>query len=134
MTDPHLDEALSAFLDDELAPAARREAESHLERCPHCRAELGEVADVRAAVRSLPVHTGPSPRWPELLAPVGRRRPVLWGAAAAAAAVVALLLPQDPQVSPALPAFLDSHAARASVTGDPLTQLAPIAVPTGLGP
>jgi anti-sigma factor RsiW len=130
MTEPHLDEALSAFLDDELAPAARREAEIHLERCADCRAELADVAAVRAAVRSLPVHTLPGR--PGLLAPPGRRRPVLWGAAAAAAALVALLLPQEPQVAPALPAFLDSHATRASVTGDPFTQLAPIAVPTGL--
>jgi anti-sigma factor RsiW len=134
MRDAHLDEALSAFLDDELAPAARREAESHLERCAACRAELSDVAAVRAAVRGLPVHAFPSQRWPELLAPAGRRRPLLWGAAAAAAALVAMLLPQETQVAPALPSFLDSHATRASVTGDPLTQLAPIAVPAGLEP
>lgn len=132
MTERHLDEALSAFLDDELAPAARREAEIHLERCADCQAELADVAAVRAAVRSMPVHTWPSPGRPQLLAPPGRRRPVLWGVAAAAAALVALLLPQEPQVAPALPAFLDSHATRASVTGDPFTQLAPIAVPAGL--
>jgi hypothetical protein len=36
-------------------------------------------------------------------------------------------------VTPVLPALLESHAARASVTGDPLSQLAPIAVPVGFG-
>jgi anti-sigma factor RsiW len=132
MRDAHLDEALSAFLDDELAPAARREAEGHLERCAECRTELAEVAAVRSAVRSLPVHALPSHRWPELAETPGRRRPLLWGAAAAAAALVAMLLPQETQVAPALPSFVDSHATRASVTGDPLTQLAPIAVPAGL--
>ena len=129
MSDAHLDEALSAILDDELAPAARREAESHLEQCAHCRDELADLAAVRSAVRGLPVHAFPSHRWPELLTPAVTRRPLLWAAAAAAAALVAMLLPQEPQVAPALPSFLDSHATRASVTGDPFTQLAPIAVP-----
>jgi anti-sigma factor RsiW len=129
----HLGEALSAYLDDELAPAARRETQLHLDRCLHCRVELEDVADARAAVRSLPIHPWPVLPWPELLSPAwaGGRRRWLWGTAAAAAAVVATLLPQQPQVAPALPAFLDSHATRASVTGDPFSQLAPIAVPAG---
>ena len=59
--DPHLGEALSAFLDDELAPAARREAELHLEGCPDCGLELSEAAEGRAAVRALPVHRLPFP-------------------------------------------------------------------------
>ena len=50
------------------------------------------------------------------------------------AAIVAFLLPRDPEVAPSLPSLADSHAATASVTGDPLTQLAPIAVPVRFGP
>jgi hypothetical protein len=55
-------------------------------------------------------------------------------AAAAVAAAIALVLPQEPEVAPSLPSLADSHAARASITGDPLTQLAPIAVPVRFGP
>jgi hypothetical protein len=53
---------------------------------------------------------------------------------AAAAATVALLLPRDPSVAPSLPSLADTHAARASITEDPLSQLAPIAVPVRFGP
>jgi hypothetical protein len=53
---------------------------------------------------------------------------------AAVAAAVALVLPREPEVAPSLPSLADSHAARASITGDPLTQLAPIAVPVRFGP
>jgi hypothetical protein len=69
MTDPHLDDALSAFLDDELAPAANCEVDEHLRRCPACRAELAGLAAVRAAVRDLPIHGERSWRWPSLLSP-----------------------------------------------------------------
>jgi hypothetical protein len=65
---------------------------------------------------------------------VGRRQRAVWAAVAAVAAAVALVLPREPQVAPSLPSLADSHAARASVTGDPLTQLAPIAVPVRFGP
>lgn len=129
----HLDDALSAYLDDELAPAARREAEAHLAACAACRLELDEVSAVRTAVRALPVHSCPPGLWDEVIEQVVPRpgRRAVWAAVAAAAAVIALLLPREPGVAPALPALVDSHAARASVTGDPLTQLAPIAVPVG---
>ena len=136
----HLGDALSAFLDNELAPAALREAEAHLAACPACQAELGDIAGARAAVRALPVHSFPPGRWEELIgyppaAVTGRpARRARWAAAAAAAAAVALWLPREPQVAPALPALANSHAVRASVTGDPLTQLAPIAVPVSFGP
>lgn len=138
MTGPHLEEALSAWLDDELAPAARREAARHLEGCPACRSELDLVARARAAVRALPVRL-PPPGFLEDLAPPGvlvlrPRRRAVWALAAAAASVAALFLPREPSVAPALPALLESHAARASVTGDPLSQLAPIAVPVRFGP
>ena len=134
--DGHLEEALSAYLDDELSPAARGDADAHLRICADCRDELETIGAVRAAVRGLPIHLRP-PRFGDDLAsyrsPAGRR-PGLWAAAAVAAAVLAFLLPRDPGVAPALPSLAHSHAARASVTGDPLTQLAPIAVPVRFGP
>ena len=142
----HLDDTLSAFLDDELAPAARHEAEAHLAGCTECRAELEEVAGARRAIRVLPVHSTPRPLvggdpfegspWAPSAArgPAGRRRRAVWAVVAGVAAVVAFLLPRDPEVAPSLPSLADSHAATASVTGDPLTQLAPIAVPVRFGP
>jgi len=152
----HLGDTLSAFLDDELAPAARREAEGHLAACAQCRAELEEVAAARRAIRIMPVHAarrpfvdaGPpgatvgsswadtsGPSWPPASrSAASRRRRTVWALAAAAAAAIALLLPRDPNVAPSLPSLADTHAARASITGDPLTQLAPIAVPVRFGP
>jgi anti-sigma factor RsiW len=141
----HLDDTLSAYLDDELAPAARREVEAHLAACPACRAELEEVAAARRAIRIMPVHATPRPLVgapspgarlsPEVVPrPARSRRRALWAVAAAVAAAVALVLPRDPEVAPSLPSLADSHAARASITGDPLTQLAPIAVPVRFGP
>ena len=132
----HLDDALSAFLDDELAPAARHEAEAHLATCADCRAELEEVAAARRAIRIMPVHAARRPLvgddpFGADAGPIGairpapsRRRRAVWALAAAVAAAIALLLPRDPEVAPSLPSLADTHAARASITGDPLTQLA----------
>ncbi len=132
---PHLEDALSAYLDDELAPAARREADAHLAGCAECREELDGVAAARQAIRILPVHATPRPLLdrPPVPALAARRRAV-WALAAAVAAAIALVLPFEPEVAPSLPSLADSHAARASITGDPLTQLAPIAVPVRFGP
>lgn len=131
---PHLEDTLSAYLDDELAPAARREAEGHLAGCAECREELDEVSAARKAIRIMPVHAAPRPildlAVPAL--PSGRR--AAWALVAAVAAAVALVLPREPEVAPSLPSLAGSHAARASITGDPLTQLAPIAVPVRFGP
>ncbi|MGH9034747.1 MAG: anti-sigma factor family protein [Acidimicrobiia bacterium] len=139
MTGPHLEEAISAWLDDELAPAARREAALHLERCPDCRQELDLVARARAAVRALPVRTPPPGFLEDLVPPAirslyPRRRGAAWAMAAAAASVAALFLPREASVTPVLPALVESHATRASLTADPLSQLAPIAVPVSFGP
>jgi anti-sigma factor RsiW len=141
----HFDDALSAYLDDELAPAARREVETHLGACGDCRAELEEVAAARRAIRILPVHAAPRPlldtgsfgetlRLPGVVRPIAPRRRAAWALAAAVAAAVALVLPREPEVAPSLPSLADSHAARASITGDPLSHLAPIAVPVRFGP
>jgi anti-sigma factor RsiW len=132
---PHLEDTLSAYLDDELAPAARREAEAHLAGCAECREELDEVAAARQAIRILPVHSARRPLLGPVPAPAAAsRRRAAWALAAAAAAALALVLPREPEVAPSLPSLADAHAARASITGDPLTQLAPIAVPVRFGP
>ena len=138
----HLDDVLSAYLDDELGPAALREAETHLAGCAACRDELDDVAAARRAIRILPVHaasrpltgTGPSGRPGAVGGASASRRRAVWALAAAVAAAIAVVLPQEPEVAPSLPSLADSHAARASVSGDPLTHLAPIAVPARFGP
>lgn len=132
---PHLDDALSAYLDDELAPAARREAEAHLAGCAECREELDEVAAARQAIRVMPVHAAPRPILGVGPVPASAsRRRAVWALVAAAAAAVAFVTPREPEIAPSLPSLAGSHAARASITGDPLTQLAPIAVPVRFGP
>jgi anti-sigma factor RsiW len=132
---PHLDDALSAYLDDELAPAARREAEAHLAGCAECREELDEIAAARQAIRIMPVHAARRPLLDRAPLPaLASRRRAAWALAAAVAAAIALVLPREPEVAPSLPSLADSHAARASITGDLLTQLAPIAVPVRFGP
>ena len=132
----HLYDTLSAYLDDELAPAARSEAEAHLAACADCRAELDDVAAARHAIRILPVHATRRPfvdlDW---AARAGSpRRRAGWALVAAVAAAIAVVLPREPEVAPSLPSLAGSHAARASITGDPLSQLAPIAVPVRFGP
>lgn len=130
----HPDDALSAYLDDELAPAARRDVEAHLAGCADCRGELGEVAAARQAIRVLPVHGAPRPLLQSASRSSARRGRAAWALVAAVAAAVAMFLPQEPDVAPSLPSLADSHAARASITGDPLSLLAPIAVPVRFGP
>lgn len=123
----HLGPSLSAYLDGELAPAARRDAEAHLACCDECGAELEEVRYARSALRDLPVRAEPVALGPPAARPIGTRR-MVWAGVAAAAALVAFLLPTEPEVAPDVPELVDTHATRASLSGDPLTLLAPVAV------
>lgn len=50
----HVLDELHALLDGELAPARRREVEGHVDACQSCRAELSQLREVSAMVRSLP--------------------------------------------------------------------------------
>ena len=42
----HIDEQLSAYLDDELSPEERLQVESHLKECGDCRAEFGRLQEI----------------------------------------------------------------------------------------
>lgn len=94
---PHLDEGLlTALLDNELDPDARRAAESHLAACTECRQLLEEVralatdADGLVGVLELPPRETPASRKP----PVRRPGPVArmqWRAAAWAASLALAL-------------------------------------------
>lgn len=45
---------LDDYLDGELAPAARKRVEAHLEACEECTAELASLTELTAAARGLP--------------------------------------------------------------------------------
>jgi len=73
---PEYSEQLSAYLDGELAPAARAALEAHLEGCAGCRAVLD---DLRAIVAAAPAYEGTLPDrdlWPAIQAGIDARREV----------------------------------------------------------
>ena len=79
----HVFELLSAHLDGELTAEESALVTSHLDVCAECASELAAVADVREAVRGLPMLDAPIPLLP------AARRPSRWiGAVASAAAAV----------------------------------------------
>lgn len=155
------EEVVSAYLDGEATEAERRELEARVAASGDWREALARTAAARRAVRSAPWPEVPSGFWAAVTEAVeadagsrGRsgsgiagsppavhvRRPVarraaVWAAGAAAAAVVAgFLLPRPSQpVSPSVPSYVESHAARASID-DPITQLAPVGVLVSLSP
>lgn len=86
----HRDDALSAYLDGELAPDEHATVVAHLSGCETCREVLDEVAAARSALRSLPTLELP----PGLLGlparnviPMRQHR-LAWASAAAVAALV----------------------------------------------
>ena len=140
MTEPastpggHLADLLSALVDGELTEPERVAAERHLEGCRECRAEYRLVARAHDLVAGLPVLAVPPPVWATVTA-AGRRRPrpVVWLSACAAAAGIAVLAAAPPRhhVTPQVARLVDVHAV--SSGNDPVTQLAPAAVPTSFG-
>jgi anti-sigma factor RsiW len=139
---PAPDDRLSAYLDGELDPDERGAVESYVAGSQEWRVELDEVTWARDTLRGLPVHEAPPGFWEAALSPEfaqarARRRRVpriagLGAAAAAVAAVVtaALVVPSTDQVTPKVPAVADAHAVRASVTDDPVSQLAAVSLVT----
>ncbi|MCU1430583.1 MAG: hypothetical protein JWL83_4583 [Actinomycetia bacterium] len=160
--EPRLGEdLLSAYVDGELGDAERAAVQARLARDELWRHILDDVNIARAAVRGLPERDAPSGLWLRVLTNVAEiaehdrdntdrgasvvaiarptpRRSSRWGAIAAATVAVAIgvgvAAPQrNHQVSPSLPALTDSHAATSSLqTSDPLSNLAPAAVPVVL--
>jgi anti-sigma factor RsiW len=136
----HLDELLSAYLDGELSPADLATAETHLAGCGACRGELDAVLATRHLLRRLPGRLPPSGWYRDVVVTDARRRRTARSAAtwialgAAAASAILLLAPGEPSVAPPVFQFVDAHSAGSSVTEDPVTSLAPTAVPSGLRP
>ena len=133
----HLGDVLSALLDGELDPATAAAAQAHLDDCHTCAAELAAVAGTRSVVRGLPTVDPPFGFYERLL----RRRSnwrrgvaALVGTAAAAVTRVTYAAPGAAPVQPRVADAVATHAATASVTGDPLSQLAPAGVPVSFKP
>lgn len=146
MTTPSED-LLSAYLDGELDADDRALVESRLETSAEWRQVLVELRETRELVRGLPMREVPPGLFdelpaPEVPAPVSvdakrRRRTRIagWvaGAAAAAAIAAVILVPSQTRVKPAVATFVNSHAARSSVSEEPVSELAPVAAPVRLG-
>jgi len=126
----HLGEALSALVDGQLASDDEAAALDHLAGCDECAAELASVTAVRNLVRALPPV---EPLRPLVALPVEHRRPSrLAGMLAAAAAMVAMLLlsgvQPDAGTGPQVAQLVQVHTT-SPVNADPMSQLAPAALP-----
>ncbi len=97
--DGHLDEVLSAYLDDEVTPDERAEVEAHVATCAECRSDLEAEREVRQMVRDLSAVDAPFGFYQRVLrdgpaseeSPVKRRR-IKFGLANIAATAAAWLL------------------------------------------
>jgi anti-sigma factor RsiW len=136
----HLGDLLSAILDGELSRSAETAARLHVAGCPTCAAELDDVRRAHDWVRTLPMAEPPAGFLDRLAieppARAARRLAPRWAGvaavAASAAAAVGLLglaPPREAPVSPPVGRLVEAHATGASLTGDPLSRLAPIGVP-----
>lgn len=141
------EELLSAYLDDEVTPDERAAVEARLAESAEWRAVLDEVRETRVLLRGLPLREAPTGFWdsvlqPDIAPPVSidparrrrGKRAIAWlaGAAAAAAIVAVLLVPSQSRVKPAVATLVSRHAARSSMTEEPLSQLAPVTKPVRL--
>ena len=126
----HLGEALSALADGQLDPAEEVAAAGHLAGCGACATELAAAQAIRALVRGLPPV---EPLRPLVAVPVEQRRPGrLAGVLAAAAASVAMLalatVQPDAGTGPQVAQLVQVHTT-SPVNADPMSQVAPAALP-----
>ncbi len=103
---PVSDEELSAYIDGQLAPAARTRLEAHIETCAGCRDALAELRSLQRTLGALPQAQAPRSfalreadvRPSEATSQVGmfsRATPVLSGVAMVAAVVFVVLVGVD---------------------------------------
>lgn len=128
----HPNELLSAYLDGELHGTELSGLLEHLSGCGKCSAELNDIQQVRAAVRSLPVLELPEGIVPEadpVVVPLRRNRGVWVGAAAAAIALVVTVAALV--TTPPAPVSVDDLSSRfgARVSLDPAFSPAKVVVP-----
>ena len=147
----HLGDLLSGLLDAELSPSEEAVAREHLASCRQCAIELEHISAARSWVRSLPPIEPPLGFIERLIreqeAPsfhlAGMRRgwasrwagvAAFAASAAAAIAIVSVVSPQEPAVRPPVGQLVEAHATGASLSGDPLSRLAPAGVPISFKP
>jgi hypothetical protein len=125
MAGEHLDDVLSAYLDDELTADERDDVERHLYECPECRSDVDAEREVRQLLRDLPPVDPPFGFYERLLrdgpeaapAPPKRRR-FRFGLANIAATAAAWLLilglanlHKNGTVDPAPEGYVTAHAS-----------------------
>jgi anti-sigma factor RsiW len=121
----HLGEQLSAYLDGELVTEEIPVVSSHLDGCPDCRRELGDLDRSRTAVRALPGVEPPVFLAPRIEAKRSRRGLKTAVAVAAGAAAVSLAFAVTPLGDSDEPAAVSitelesRHTARASTVPAP---------------
>lgn len=81
---PHLDAALSAYVDLALSPEERAAVDAHLSGCDACRAELEELRSVRRLLAALPERAPSRSLLPRRSTLPGWLLPARWASSAAA--------------------------------------------------
>ena len=134
MNGGHPSDRLSAYLDGELPAGETAAIEHHLQGCPACRAELDATAQMRQLLRQLASPVAPFGMVERLLIRPRRRvLPIAWAASAAAAVALGLIAAGTTTSTP--PAVTKLVQVHATATGqDPVSGLAPIAVPVSFAP
>ena len=121
----HLGEQLSAYLDGELVTEEIPVVSAHLDGCPDCRRELGDLDRSRTAVRALPGVEPPvflAPRIEEKRSRRGLRTAVALAAGAAAVSLAFAVTPLGDSDEPAAVSITElgsRHTARASTAPAP---------------
>ena len=85
-------EILNQFLDQQLAPSERNEAQAHLAVCAECRAELGALKRVTTTLASLTPEPLPIELTPRVLAQITTPRRVPWAEALIVVESVAVIV------------------------------------------
>lgn len=133
--DGHLGDRLSSLLDGELSADETAAARRHLAGCEACAGELAEIERTRQLLRGLEAPRPPESFVPSLLR--RHRRLTLLVAAASviagvAAALVFALSPPRQSVTPPVNQFERIHAT-STPSPDPISEMAPVGVPSGTG-
>jgi hypothetical protein len=138
MSNAHPGDLLSAYLDGELTPREAEGVRAHLDTCAECRSELDYISGARTLVRDLPPVDPPFGLFERMLRP--RHRWARAGVAALAAGAVAsvamlgMATPREPHVAPHIAQLANVHTASASTSGDPISEMTPVAVPASFQP
>jgi anti-sigma factor RsiW len=132
----HLGDRLSSLLDGELPADEAATARRHLEGCETCAGELAAIERTRQLLRGLETPRPPESFVPGLLRR-HRRLTLLVAAASMIAGVTAALVfalsPPRQSVTPPVDRFERIHAT-STPSPDPITEMAPVGVPTSTGP